>query len=154
VVWLSAGQQNSSSSSTGVAFTRHYSQASIGRFRPLPSRTSSALKSSVGPAEPFGEQMPSMESSTSLPGTRKIPTGRCCPWEAQCGPGYRHLPLRGAGNGAGLNYRVYGMGFTRGPQFHADHRKLDDWRMGQVGFRTDWDKNSRDYLHVSRRHLS
>ena len=50
----------------------------------------------------------------------------------------------GGSNGAGLNYRVYGMGFTRGPQFHADHRNFDDWRMGQVGFRTDWDKNSRD----------
>jgi iron complex outermembrane receptor protein len=50
----------------------------------------------------------------------------------------------GGSNGAGLNYRVYAMGFTRGPQFHADHRNFDDWRMGQAGFRADWDKDSRD----------
>src|SRR5882672_1669541 len=52
----------------------------------------------------------------------------------------------GGSNGAGLNYRVYGMGFTRGPEFHADHRNFDDWRMAQAGFRADWDKNSRDTL--------
>src|SRR6266436_9258112 len=46
----------------------------------------------------------------------------------------------GGSNGAGLNYRVYGMGFTRGPEFHADHRNFDDWRMAQAGFRADWDK--------------
>jgi len=47
--------------------------------------------------------------------------------------GFRHLPLRGS-NGAGLNYRVYGMGFTRSPEFHADHRNFDDWRMVKPGF--------------------
>jgi iron complex outermembrane receptor protein len=50
----------------------------------------------------------------------------------------------GGGNGRGFNYRIYGMGFTRSPQFHSDSRNFDDWRMGQTGFRTDWDKGTRD----------
>jgi iron complex outermembrane receptor protein len=50
----------------------------------------------------------------------------------------------GGGNGRGFNYRIYGMGFTRGPEFHSDGRNFDDWRMGQTGFRTDWDKGTRD----------
>lgn len=50
----------------------------------------------------------------------------------------------GGGNGRGFNYRVYGMGFTVGPQFHSDGRNFDDWRMGQAGFRTDWDRGPRD----------
>jgi iron complex outermembrane receptor protein len=52
----------------------------------------------------------------------------------------------GAGNGKSFNYRVYGKGFTRGPEFHPDHRQFDDWRMGQGGFRADWDLHSRDTL--------
>jgi iron complex outermembrane receptor protein len=50
----------------------------------------------------------------------------------------------GGGNGRGFNYRIYGMGFTRGPQLHSDHRNFDDWRMGQAGFRTDWERGTRD----------
>ena len=50
----------------------------------------------------------------------------------------------GGGNGRGFSYRIYGMGFTRGPQFHSDHGNFDDWRMGQAGFRTDWDRGTRD----------
>jgi iron complex outermembrane receptor protein len=50
----------------------------------------------------------------------------------------------GGGNSQGLNYRVYGMGFTRGPQSHSDGVNFDDWRMGQTGFRADWDKGARD----------
>jgi iron complex outermembrane receptor protein len=45
----------------------------------------------------------------------------------------------GAGNGKNFNYRIYGKTFTRGPEFHPDHRQFDDWHMGQTGFRTDWD---------------
>src|SRR5260221_4653698 len=52
----------------------------------------------------------------------------------------------GAGNSKGFNYRVYGKAFTRGPDFHADHKQFDDWRMGQTGFRTDWDVHNRDRL--------
>ena len=47
-----------------------------------------------------------------------------------------------------LSYRIYGKGFTRGPQFHPDGRNFDDWRMGQVGFRMDWAKNQRDTVTV------
>ena len=50
----------------------------------------------------------------------------------------------GGGNGRGFHYRIYGMGFTRGPQFHSDGTNFDDWRMGQTGFRADWDKGTRD----------
>lgn len=46
----------------------------------------------------------------------------------------------------GVNYRVYGMGFVRGPEFHTDNDDFDEWRMGQAGFRTDWQANSRDTL--------
>ena len=45
-----------------------------------------------------------------------------------------------------LSYRLYGMGFTRGPQHHQDNRRFDDWRMGQFGFRMDWNINARDSL--------
>lgn len=50
----------------------------------------------------------------------------------------------GGGNSHGFNYRIYGMGFTRGPQFHSDGRNFDDWRMGQTGFRADQDLGARD----------
>jgi len=52
----------------------------------------------------------------------------------------------GGGNGKNLNYRIYGKAFTRGPEFHPDHRQFDDWRMGQTGFRTDWDLHDHDTL--------
>jgi iron complex outermembrane recepter protein len=47
----------------------------------------------------------------------------------------------GGGNGDDFNYRVYGTGFTRGPEYHQDGRNFDDWRDGQVGFRMDWNEN-------------
>src|ERR1700691_4292003 len=50
----------------------------------------------------------------------------------------------GGGNGQGFSYRIYGMGFTTGPEFHPDGTNFDDWRMGQAGFRTDWDRGTRD----------
>lgn len=40
--------------------------------------------------------------------------------------------------GKNFNYRMYGMGFIRGPEYHPDHDPFDPWRMGQFGFRTDW----------------
>ncbi len=52
----------------------------------------------------------------------------------------------GGGTGKNLNYRVYGKAFSRGPEFHPDRQHFDDWRMGQAGFRTDWDLPSRDTL--------
>jgi len=47
----------------------------------------------------------------------------------------------GGGNGNDFNYRVYGAGFTRSPEYHQDGRNFDDWREGQVGFRMDWNEN-------------
>ncbi len=50
----------------------------------------------------------------------------------------------GGSNGRDLHYRVYGMGFNRGPEFHSDGRNFDDWRSAQAGFRMDWERNNRD----------
>lgn len=50
----------------------------------------------------------------------------------------------GGGKTEGFNYRVYGQGFNRGPQFHPDARNFDDWRSGQFGFRTDWSSGQKD----------
>src|SRR5579862_1047369 len=46
--------------------------------------------------------------------------------------------FRYGGGGNDFSYRVYGMGFTRGPEYHPDGRNFDDWRNGQAGFRMDW----------------
>jgi iron complex outermembrane receptor protein len=56
----------------------------------------------------------------------------------------------GGTNGRGFDYRVYGRGFIRGPEFHPanDPSNFDHWKTGQLGFRTDWDINSRDSLTV------
>jgi iron complex outermembrane receptor protein len=50
----------------------------------------------------------------------------------------------GDASSRGFNYRIYGMGFDRGPQFHPSGTNFDEWRMGQAGFRTDWDGGTRD----------
>jgi iron complex outermembrane recepter protein len=54
----------------------------------------------------------------------------------------------GGTNGKGFDYRVYGRGFIRGPEFHPanDQSNFDHWKTGQLGFRTDWNLNSRDTL--------
>jgi iron complex outermembrane receptor protein len=52
----------------------------------------------------------------------------------------------GAGNGSNLDYRVYGKGFSRGAGFHDPG--FDTWRMGQMGFRTDWDVRNNDHLTI------
>src|ERR1700676_3751159 len=51
---------------------------------------------------------------------------------------------QGGSLGRNANYRVYGMAFGRGPEFHADHDNFDDWQLGQGGFRVDWDNQGRD----------
>lgn len=50
----------------------------------------------------------------------------------------------GAGNGKNFDYRIYGKAFSRGPEFHPDQQQFDDWRMGQAGFRSEWDLRERD----------
>jgi iron complex outermembrane recepter protein len=37
-----------------------------------------------------------------------------------------------------FHYRVYGMGFGRGAEFHFDNSPFDQWQTGQGGFRADW----------------
>ena len=54
----------------------------------------------------------------------------------------------GGSAGKNFDYRVYGMGFIDGPEFHPDGPGFDDWRMGQMGFRTDWNLSGRDTLTV------
>ncbi|HEX3740785.1 MAG TPA: TonB-dependent receptor [Terriglobales bacterium] len=54
----------------------------------------------------------------------------------------------GGGNGQTFDYRVYSMGFDRGPQFHTDGDNYDSWRAAQGGFRTDFSPNQRDSFTV------
>ncbi len=50
------------------------------------------------------------------------------------------LSARYGGQWNGVSYRVWGKGFTRGPQFHPNGDNFDDWRRGQFGFRSDWNR--------------
>jgi iron complex outermembrane receptor protein len=46
--------------------------------------------------------------------------------------------------GPTFDYRIYGLGFNRGPEFHTDGAEYDRWRAIQGGFRADWAKTQRD----------
>jgi iron complex outermembrane recepter protein len=50
--------------------------------------------------------------------------------------------------GKDFDYRVYGMGGIRGQEEHPDGDGFDHWRMGQMGFRTDWKSGERDTFTV------
>jgi iron complex outermembrane receptor protein len=50
--------------------------------------------------------------------------------------------------GKDFSYRIYGKGFHRDAQFTPHLSDVDDWQMGQGGFRTDWDPGGRDRLTV------
>ena len=50
----------------------------------------------------------------------------------------------GGSLGENFNYRIYGMGFARNSERHADGDPYDDWRKGQAGFRADWKEHDRD----------
>jgi iron complex outermembrane receptor protein len=50
--------------------------------------------------------------------------------------------------GKDFHYRVYGMGFIRGAEFHSDRDTFDHWRMGQLGFRADWKSGEKDTFTV------
>ncbi len=52
--------------------------------------------------------------------------------------------LRHGGGDDKLDYRIYGKGFNRSPQFHSDDRNFDGWQGGQAGFRSDWQKDDRN----------
>jgi iron complex outermembrane recepter protein len=50
----------------------------------------------------------------------------------------------GATAGKDFDYRVYGMGGIRGPEFHSDGNDFDHYRLGQMGFRADWKIGQKD----------
>jgi iron complex outermembrane receptor protein len=50
--------------------------------------------------------------------------------------------------GKDFDYRVYGFGGIRGQEFHSDGDGFDHWRMGQMGFRTDWKSGAKDTFTV------
>lgn len=54
----------------------------------------------------------------------------------------------GGSAGKDFDYRVYGTGEIRGPEFHPDGDNFDHWRMGQMGFRTDWKSGENDSFTV------
>jgi len=54
----------------------------------------------------------------------------------------------GGSVGKDFNYRVYGTGGIRGTEFHPDGNEFDPWRMGQMGFRTDWKSGEKNTFTV------
>jgi iron complex outermembrane receptor protein len=54
----------------------------------------------------------------------------------------------GGSAGRDLAYRIYGTGSLRGPEYHSDANRFDDFRMGQMGFRTDWKADDKNTLTV------
>src|SRR6202040_223714 len=54
----------------------------------------------------------------------------------------------GGSAGGDFNYRIYGMGSIRGPEYHPDGDGFDRWRMGQMGFRADWQTSGQSSLTV------
>jgi iron complex outermembrane receptor protein len=62
--------------------------------------------------------------------------------------GFLNVRYGGSDTANGLNYRVYGMGFYRGPEYHSDGLNYDRWRNIQGGFRTDWQRSARDTVTV------
>ncbi len=59
------------------------------------------------------------------------------------------LDWRYGGGDDKLSYRIYGKGFSRAPEQHADGRNFDDWRRGQTGFRIDSKLSATDQLTIS-----
>ena len=62
--------------------------------------------------------------------------------------GFVNFRLGSGNKNKDVNYRIYGKGFTRSSEFHPDGREFDDWRIGQGGFRTDWNLRQRDTLTI------
>jgi iron complex outermembrane recepter protein len=54
--------------------------------------------------------------------------------------------VRYGGSVRSVDYRAYGMGFGRTPEFHSDGNNYDAWQLGQAGFRTDSRLTDRDTL--------
>ena len=47
----------------------------------------------------------------------------------------------GGGNASGFDYRLSAKAFRRDPQAHAENAAWDRWSLGQVGFRSDWQRS-------------
>jgi iron complex outermembrane recepter protein len=62
--------------------------------------------------------------------------------------GFANFRLGGENKNKNVNYRIYGKGFARGSEFHPDGQEFDDWRMGQGGFRADWNPHQRDTVTI------
>lgn len=56
--------------------------------------------------------------------------------------------VRYGGHAKNIDYRAYGMGFGRAPEFHPDSDNYDAWQLGQAGFRADSQLTGRDTLTV------
>ncbi|HWW18597.1 MAG TPA: TonB-dependent receptor plug domain-containing protein, partial [Candidatus Saccharimonadales bacterium] len=54
----------------------------------------------------------------------------------------------GGSAGKDFDYRIYGTGSLRGPEYHSNADRFDDFRMGQMGFRTDWKADNKNTLTV------
>jgi iron complex outermembrane receptor protein len=54
----------------------------------------------------------------------------------------------GSIHGDKFNYRVYAKGLIRGAEYHPDGDNFDEWKMGQLGFRTDTQLTRRDALNL------
>jgi iron complex outermembrane recepter protein len=52
----------------------------------------------------------------------------------------------GGGNGRTFDYRIYSLGFVRGPEYHSDRDNYDSWRAVQGGGRMDFAANERDHF--------
>ncbi len=62
--------------------------------------------------------------------------------------GFLNFRYGGKSKGDQLTYRIYGMAFTRGPEYHLDNQNFDDWRAAQGGFRIDWRVGERDTVTI------
>jgi iron complex outermembrane receptor protein len=58
------------------------------------------------------------------------------------------LNVRYGGGAGAFNYRIYGMGFDRSPQFHPNRDNYDEWRAAQAGFRMDFARGDHDAFTV------
>ena len=54
----------------------------------------------------------------------------------------------GGKTGSDFHYRFYSMGLLRGAESHSDQDNFDHWRMGQIGFRSDWQHGEKDTVTI------
>ncbi len=54
----------------------------------------------------------------------------------------------GGSRGNNFHYRVYGLAFDRGPEYHSDGNNYDSWRNIQGGFRTDFAMDAQNSFTV------